>query len=87
MQSKDMKKEIESFNRDNGNQNFSLKEMQILTFKKLEKIEGTLSKHMEAAAAEDGEIRGEVKTLKRITFGLMTVFGLLVVAIVSSNWM
>ncbi len=69
-----MKDAVEQFKRDNGNQDFTIKEMVMFNVTQIKEINDKISKHLESSAGT----RAEVKLLKRLTFFCLTAIAGLV---------
>jgi len=78
-----IKEAIEQFKQDNGNQNFTLKEMIMYNVTKIDEMKNDLNTHLTTAAAEDGKLRGKVSILTKNVIGLWSMMGVLIVAWIS----
>ena len=78
-----MKEAVEKFKQDNGNQNFTLKEMIMYNVTKIDEMKEALSNHLVVAAEEDGKVRGKVSILTKNILGLWGTLAVLIVAFIS----
>ena len=78
-----MKDAVEKFKQENGNQNFTLKEMIILNNVKIDEMKEALTTHLVTAATDDGVVRGKVSILAKNVRGLWGVIGMLVAAFIA----
>ena len=78
-----MKEAVEQFKKDNGNNNFTLKEMIMVNVTEIRAMRKELSDHLVFAAAEDGKMQGKLSILTKNVLGLWGTITVLIIAFIS----
>ncbi len=85
MTSKHVKEAIDEWRDRHNATQINNKDMLMYVVAKVDKIDEKLGKHIERAAAEDGQLRGKVNLHDKFIFAIITALLLLGVAVAASR--